>query len=104
MRRINHKTIQRRLVLALVLLGVSGSVNPVHAQGRALSVGTVNTMLWPWMPFESAIISAIKATDFDVLVSVLPTRKSTRHARRAGPRERRQNWRHSRRWRPEGTS
>jgi endonuclease/exonuclease/phosphatase family metal-dependent hydrolase len=68
MRRINHKTIQG-LVFGLVLLGASGGGNPVYGQGRPpLSVGTFNTMLWPWMPYEAQVINAIAATDFDVLV------------------------------------
>ncbi len=66
-RRSSHKTMAS-LVLALVLLGVSGGVNPVRGQGRALSVGAWNTMLLPWMPFEDTVTSAIAATDFDVLV------------------------------------
>lgn len=36
--------------------------------GKALSVGTFNTMMWPWMPFEAPIIARIANTDFDVLV------------------------------------
>jgi hypothetical protein len=88
MRRINHKTILI-LVLALVLLGgigfdpvggkafsnpqevdntKTGPDQPEKAKaGKALSVGTFNTMLYPWMPFEDATIAEIAATDFDVL-------------------------------------
>lgn len=91
MRRIDHTSIRATLVLALVLSGWNGGADPVRGQelgnpyevndtetgasqpeeakaGKALSVGTFNTMLWPWMPFEAANIEAIADTDFDVLV------------------------------------
>ena len=72
MRRTNHKT----LVLALVLLGVMGGVDHAGADKvKTLSVGTWNANFLPterggnpWWPFSEAILNAITATDFDVLV------------------------------------